>query len=268
MPEIAEVETVKRVLQKKVLRKKIKNIEIYYNNIIENNIEEFNKIMFGNEFTNIDRIGKYLIFELQEHYLISHLRMEGKYFYFTDNTGINLHDHVKIIFSDNSNLIYNDTRKFGKMRIIKKSEKNLYFSKLGPEPNDLTVNYLLEKFKKSKKNIKTLLLDQSIIAGLGNIYANEVLFEASINPYIKGNEIDEKQVKKIITVSQEIVKKAIEEGGCTIKSYTSSLGVTGNYQNFLKVHMREGCNCFKCKTYIKKEKIDGRSTYYCEHCQK
>lgn len=269
MPELPEVETVRNVLKKKILNKKIKEVNVYYEKIVENNLMDFKSILSVNEFLDIKRRGKYLIFELEKHYLISHLRMEGKYFYKTDKSKILKHEHVEIKFIDDSQLIYHDTRKFGRMKLIEKSELEDYFKNLGVEPKNLNVEYLIEKMKKkgNRKCIKTLLLDQSIIAGLGNIYANEVLYKSLINPYKLGKELSEKELKKIINASRKIIEKSIEEGGCTIKSYTSSLGVTGNYQNYLCVHMRENAPCLKCGTLIKKEKIDGRSTYYCENCQ-
>lgn len=268
MPELPEVETVRNVLKKKVLNKKIKNVNVFYEKMIENDIDFFKNTLKNNEFLDIDRKGKYLIFELNNYFLISHLRMEGKFFYKDKKETINKHEHVEIEFLDNSVLIYHDTRKFGKMKLIEKQQLNKYFEKLGPEPKDADINYLYEKISRSNKFIKTILLDQSVIAGLGNIYANEVLFKAKINPFKKGKEITKLEAKNIIEASSEILDKSIKNGGCTIKSYTSSLGVTGNYQNYLLVHMRENEPCKGCKSKILKTKIDGRSTYYCEYCQK
>ncbi|MFI3260862.1 MAG: DNA-formamidopyrimidine glycosylase [bacterium] len=266
MPELPEVETVRNVLLKKIKNKKIVSSEIYHNNIIENDIKYFEETIKNKSIIDIKRNGKYLIFELEDKYLISHLRMEGKFYYNEDKVEKTKHDHVIINFENDNNLVYNDTRKFGKMRIIDKEEYDDYFKKIGLEPKDLTEEYLIEKFKKSNKSIKTVLLDQSIIAGLGNIYANEVLFESKIDPLKKGSEITREEINNIITSSQNIIEKSIKEGGCTIKSYTSSLGVTGNYQTFLKVHLQS--NCKDCGSEIIKEKIDGRSTYYCLNCQR
>ncbi len=268
MPEIAEVETVRRVLSKSVVNKKIISTEIKYEKMIENDVKFFSSILCGNQIKSIDRKGKYLIFNLNNYVLISHLRMEGKFYYKKNIVDLSKHEHVRINFVDGTNLVYHDTRKFGKMKIISYNELEAYFQKLGFEPKDLKEVYLYEKLSKSNKNIKTLLLDQSIIAGLGNIYANEVLFKAKINPFKKGNELSKSDILNIIISSQTIVDKAIKEGGCTIKSYTSSLGVNGNYQNFLCVHMKENEKCKECGTLIKKMKIDGRSSYFCPKCQK
>ena len=272
MPEIAEVETVRNVLKKRILNKKIKDINIIYPKIIETNLIEFKKNLIGNRFVDIKRKGKYLIFELDNYYLISHLRMEGKYFIKDSNEDINKHEHIIITFTDNTDLRYHDTRKFGRMKLINKQDigNTPELNKQGLEPIDknLTATYLLDKFKKIKKPIKTTLLDQTIISGLGNIYVDEVLFKSNINPLKETDKITKDEAKKICISSKEIIEHAIKEGGTTIRSYTSSLGVTGNYQNFLKVHQRKDQNCYICNSKIKKIKVNGRGTYYCPKCQK
>lgn len=272
MPEIAEVETVRNTLKKQILHKRIKEVKILYEKMIEGKKEEFKENLIGDEFIDIKRRGKWLIFELNNHYLLSHLRMEGKYFLKTEQEPIEKHEHVIITFLDNTDLRYHDTRKFGRMSLIKKEEleTNEKIKKQGYEPGekDLTVEYLLNKFKNKNIAIKTLLLDQTIISGLGNIYANEVLFASNINPFKKGKEITKVEVKRIINSSNKIIKKAIELGGTTIKSYTSSLGVTGRFQQELMVHKKENEECKICHTLIKNDKINGRSTYYCPCCQK
>ena len=272
MPEIAEVETVRNVLKKQILNKKIINVKVLYSNMIESNLDEFKKELVGKEFKDILRRGKWLIFDLDGYYLISHLRMEGKYFLKNSNEKIEKHEHVIFEFVDNTSLRYHDTRKFGRMKLLKKEDmiNCEEINKQGFEPGDkkLTGDYLLEKFKNKKLPIKTVLLDQTIISGLGNIYADEVLFKSNINPLKKANEITLDEANKICSSSKEIIKKAIENGGTTIRSYTSSLGVTGHYQDFLKVHKRENQKCFNCNGIIKRIKVNGRSTYYCLNCQK
>lgn len=272
MPEIAEVETVRNTLKGRILNKKIKDITIYYEPMIESNIKTFKEDLIGKSFIDIKRRGKWLIFETEDRYLLSHLRMEGKYF-LKPNTEIkDKHEHVIFTFNDNETLRYADTRKFGRMNLIKKEELENTDSikKLGLEPGDknLTSAYLLKNFKNKKLPIKTVLLDQSIISGLGNIYVNEVLFYAKINPLKPTQDITEKECEEIVIGSNEIIKEAIKMGGTTIKSYTSSLGVTGKFQANLKVHKREKLPCLICNTLIVNEKVGGRSTYYCPNCQK
>ena len=268
MPELPEVETVRRVLCKKVLNKKISSIDVIYGNIIKNDIKFFKDNLVNDCFINILRKGKYLIFETNNNYLISHLRMEGKFFYKDKFNGYTKHDHVSINFIDGSKLIYNDVRKFGTMELISKDKIDDYFIKLGKEPKYLDIEYVRMKVCKSNKPVKTILLDQSIIAGLGNIYVNEVLYESKVSPFKLGKDLSTYDIDNVIKSSVRIIDKAIDEGGCTIRSYTSSLGVTGNYQNYLKVHMKDNEVCSICNKKIKKEKIGGRSTYYCEGCQR
>lgn len=270
MPEIAEVRVVANTLKRQILNKKIRNIKILYSGIIIGNEDNFKKLIVGQTFKDITTFGKWILFNLGEYTLISHLRMEGKYFYVNSGTSIQKHEHVIFELDDGMDLRYADVRKFGKMKIVK-TEHILTtdeLKKLGKEPDDvsLTPEYLIEKFRKCNKNIKTALLDQTIINGLGNIYANEVLFATHILPSHKANEITLNQAAEIIKASSSIIKTSYEMGGCTIRSYTSSLGVIGHYQDMLKVHMQ--VTCPNCKSKIKKIKIDGRSTYYCEICQK
>ena len=272
MPEIAEVETVRNTLKRQILNKKIKSVNVRYNKMIESDINTFEKGLIGDEFIDIKRRGKWLIFELHNHYLLSHLRMEGKFFLKNSAEEIIKHEHVIITFIDNTDLRYHDTRKFGRMNLIKKEdlENTECIKKQGLEPGDknLTSKYLLTKFKNKKLPIKTVLLDQTIISGLGNIYVNEVLFYAKINPLKEAGKITDEEAKLIVEGANNIIKEAIKMGGTTIKSYTSSLGVTGRFQNKLKVHKKEGQPCPICNTPIENVKINGRSTYFCPQCQK
>ena len=272
MPELAEVETVRNTLKKRILNKKIKDVKILYSKMIDNDDDYFRKILINNEFKDILRRGKWLIFVLNDYYLLSHLRMEGKFFIKDSKEEINKHEHIIITFYDNTDLRYHDTRKFGKMKIIPQNEleSTIEIQKQGIEPIDdkLTSLYLLEKFKNKTMPIKTALLDQEIISGLGNIYADEVLYASLILPTRKTNTITKDECERIVDTSKIILTNAIKEGGTTIKSYTSSLGVIGNYQNYLKVHKRENEPCSICGNKIKRIKVGGRSTYYCEYCQK
>ncbi len=272
MPEIAEVETVRNTLKSQILNKKITKVEVFYEPMIESNITSFTKDLINHSFIDIKRKGKWLIFETEDRYLLSHLRMEGKFFLKKSNEPKDKHEHVIFTFQDNTTLRYHDTRKFGRMNLIKKEElaTTASIAKQGLEPGDknLTSSYLLTKFKNKKLPIKTVLLDQTIISGLGNIYVNEVLFYARINPLKEASKLTKEECDLIVKGSNEIITEAIKMGGTTIKSYTSSLGVTGRFQQKLKVHKKEGEPCSICNTPIVNIKIGGRSTYYCPTCQK
>jgi len=277
MPEIAEVETVRQVLRKRILKKQVKSVNILYDRIIESDLETFKKTVPGLEFKEIMRRGKWLLFDLGDYYLCSHLRMEGKYFVKDHTEPIDKHEHVIFELNDGKDLRYADVRKFGRMDLVKKDLLNTVegVQKQGREPVDnemctdkLTKEYLYEKVHDKKLPLKELLLDQTIISGLGNIYADEVAFGAKLNPLIEGNRLSLNDCQRIVESANKIIEKAILEGGTTIRSYTSSLGVTGNYQNFLMVHKREGEPCKDCGSEIKRIKVGGRSTYYCPKCQK
>lgn len=270
MPELPEVETVKRILQKNILNKTILDIEIRYDKIIQNvSVNDFVSKLKNQTFIDLKRRGKYLICVLNDYYLIVHLRMEGKFFYM-HNEPYSIHDHIIFKFDD-SELRYNDTRKFGTMHLINK-DVDIYstypLNKLGKEPYDEGFDYLYLKplFNKSNKPIKTTLLDQSVIAGLGNIYVDEVLFMSNIHPLQKTKNLNDDDIKSIVKNSVIVLNKAINLGGTTIKSFQSSHDITGRFQNELLVHTKYKCPT--CNAKILKIKVGGRGTYYCENCQK
>lgn len=272
MPEIAEVRVVRDTLKKNVLNKRIKGVKVLYENLIVGDVEEFKKVLKGRVFQDVKSLGKWLIFDLGEYSILSHLRMEGKFFYVEKGTELRKHSHIIFELEDGMELRYDDVRKFGRMELVKTDEiaENASIKKLGLEPDDrrLDEDYLLSKFSKIKKNAKLALLDQSIINGLGNIYANEVLFATGISPFRPANEITRKEAKEIIKAAKRITDRAYQLGGSTIRSYTSSLGVIGHYQDEIMAHGKEGEPCQKCGNPIKRAKIEGRSAFYCEHCQK
>lgn len=266
------METVRQTLKRKILRKRIKNVNVLYERMLESDVNEFKSNLIGLEFSDILRKGKWLLFEIGDYYLCSHLRMEGKYFIKNHDEEINKHEHVIFTFDDDTELRYHDTRKFGRMNLVLKKDIDTVegVRKQGIEPIDskLSKEYLFEAFKKKRLPMKTLLLDQTIISGLGNIYADEVLFASKINPLKIGNEITLDECQRIVESSKKIIEEAIKCGGTTIKSYTSSLGVTGRFQQNLMVHKRENEQCRNCDSIIKRVVVGGRSTYYCENCQK
>jgi formamidopyrimidine-DNA glycosylase len=273
MPELPEVETVKENLKKRLINTKINDVKVLYNNIIAYpDTNTFEKTLKNKKVKDITRRGKFIIFDLEDYYLLSHLRMEGKYFIKNKNDQINKHEHVIFNLDNNQELRYMDTRKFGKMFLIQKENIDTIgpLKELGLEPFDkkLTPNYLKEKIKNKIIPIKTALLDQSIIAGIGNIYADEILFLAHVNPLKKSNTLKEKELNNIIKSTKEVLNKAIAKGGTTIHTYTSVDGIKGTYQDSLFVHNKEKELCKVCQTQIKKIKVGGRGTYYCPHCQK
>ncbi len=271
MPELPEVETVRNVLKKKVINKKIVDLKVNYEKIIAYpTLEQFKKEIINKVIIDIKRRGKWLIFDMDDYLLLSHLRMEGKFNLKNKNDEVNKHEHVIFIFDDETELRYQDTRKFGKMYLFKKdiAYKVKPLVELGLEPFDekLDENYLKDKLKTKKLPIKTTLLDQKIIVGIGNIYADEILFLSKINPSKKAYLLNKQELNEIIVNTKKVLKQAIEDGGTTIRSYTSSENVHGNHQQNLFVHTKEICP--NCNKIISKIKINGRTTYYCSNCQK
>ena len=273
MPELPEVETVRQGLKKLLLGRIIKRVCVYYDGIIEYpSVLEFTSNIENQRINDIDRYGKWLIFVLDDYYLLSHLRMEGKYFIKDASDELNKHEHVVFKLDDDSELRYMDVRKFGKMHLIPKDKiKDIGpLIDLGLEPWDkkLDISYLRDKYKNKKLPIKSVLLDQSIIVGIGNIYADEILFLAKINPYTRAMDLDDNDLFNIIKYTRKVLERAISEGGTTIRSYSSVNGVHGLFQQELNVHSREGEQCPSCGNKIVKVKIGGRGTYYCDKCQK
>jgi formamidopyrimidine-DNA glycosylase len=273
MPELPEVETVKETLKPKLLKRRILSVDIHYPGTIEYPTpEEFQKKIINQNVNDLTRRGKWIIIELDDYFLLSHLRMEGKYFFKTEKDTLSKHEHIIFKLDNNTELRYHDVRKFGKMWLIEKDKINEIgpLKELGLEPWDknLTPTYLKEKFQNKKLPIKSLILDQGIITGIGNIYANEILFMSKINPLTKASDLTTQDLQNIIDDTKKELSSAIKKGGTTIKSYTSVDGVHGLFQQELLVHGKENENCPNCGTTIVKIKVGGRGTYYCPNCQK
>ena len=271
MPELPEVETVRRVLENKYLNKTITKISIIYPKMIKTDLNEFENKIVNQKLISVTRKGKYLFLNFSNHYsIISHLRMEGKYIQrdiTEDNTP---YSRVVFYLDDDTKLCYDDSRCFGVMYLSKTDEifLNKEVSKLGLEPFDIKdANYLFQKYKKSNNEIKALLLDQSIMCGLGNIYCDEVLFKSKLNPYQKGKTLTLQDCENILHFSIETLNHAIQLGGSTVSSYHPEKGVDGKFQNELNVYGKEKKSCVMCKTTLRKDKLKGRGTTYCPKCQ-
>lgn len=264
MPELPEVQTIINGLTQKVLGKEIKEIIEFRSGTViwQNPITGLGNINF------ISRRGKYILIQTSNDYkVVIHLRMTGKLIFETDLTKTSDHARAEIIFNDNTKLIFNDVRTFGKIQIFKDNEEIKAFQKLGLEPlsDEFNAGYLKNKLKNRKAPVKNILLDQRVIAGLGNIYVAEILFRSKINPRVPGNRITKKQLESIVLETKTVLQEAIKHNGTTISDYRSVEDKTGEFQNFLKVYRKENC---ECGHQIKKIKQAGRSTYYCPVCQK
>ena len=272
MPEMPEVETVRRTLLPLIKGKTIKEVTVWYPKIITGDAKEFAKQLTGKKIENIDRYAKYLLIRLSDNLtIVSHLRMEGKYRLVKINTKKDKHDHVQIVFKDNSALRYNDVRKFGRMQLIKTGteREKTGIGKLGVEPNSaaFTVSYLQNGLARKKKNIKNTLLDQSIVAGLGNIYVDEVLWETKIHPLSQANTIPAEKISQLHDNINSLIELAIAERGTTIHTYLDANGKTGGFQKMLQVYGHKGEPCVRCGTPLEKIKVNGRGTTFCPKCQ-
>ena len=270
MPELPEVEVVRQVLEKNLVGLVITDVECFYKPIIEDEFDEFKSLVVNKKITKLERLGKYLIFVLEDGAFISHLRMEGKYFIKPTLDEVVKHEHVIFEFSDGTSLRYADVRKFGTMELKTKDElfTTHPLKELGMEANYLTTSYLKEKIGKKHKDLKAFLLDQSMIAGIGNIYADEICFMAKLHPKQDIYHLTDLDLENICESAKEVINKAIAAGGTTIRSYTSSLGVTGLFQLNLNVHTKVNSPCPMCKNIIIKTRVAGRGTYICTNCQK
>lgn len=272
MPELPEVETVRRGLERLVVGKTIDSIEVRVPKMIKTNSETFVMELVGQTIKAIRRRGKYLILDLGQQILISHLRMEGKYLFFPDQLPENKHFHFFFGLDDGSTLVYQDVRKFGTFELMAKSAEEAYFfsKKIGPEPT--RQDFKLAPFERavlaSKKLIKPLLLEQKLVAGLGNIYVDEVLWTAKVYPERVASSLKKAEIKRLHDEIIHILQLGIEKGGSTIRTYKNALGLDGTMQDYLQVYGMTGLPCHRCGTTIQKIQVGGRGSHFCPKCQK
>lgn len=270
MPELPEVQTVVNTLEQLIVGKTIASVEVYYQPVLEKNSPYSFDMIINQSVNQLRRRGKYIIIQCGAYYLITHLRMEGKFFVYPDQTTRDKHTHCVIRFKDGSECHFNDTRKFGRMAVITDIDQYFIQKKLGLEPfsDEFTSPWLYEHLHRHKKSIKGCLLDQSIIAGIGNIYADEILFETKIHPLILSNKISKAQAQKLRDATQVILAQAIKQGGTTIRSFTSSHHVTGLFQIQLHAYGRINQPCVRCGTAMHRIRVAGRYSTFCPNCQR
>jgi len=287
MPELPEVEIVRQSLDKKIKQKSVKKVIIRNRNLrfqIPNNFKSFLK---NKKIIKVGRFSKYLIINFfGGGYCLIHLGMSGtihildkkKSLKFTNASFYHSpflpekHNHVELIFNS-FKIVYNDPRRFGFFELIKNSnELKKRFKHLGPEPFDINfnLNYVFNFFRGKNKDIKSFLLDQRFVSGIGNIYASEILFLSKINPFKKVKLLTKKECKKIILNTKKILLKAITRGGSSIRDFKDISGTQGDFQKEFKVYQQEGIKCKSsgCSSVIKKKIISNRSTFFCVSCQK
>ena len=283
MPELPEVETVRRGLELKVRGKVIEECVIHYPPIAHGmTSEQWTHLLKGHAIDRIDRRGKFLIITIGPHRIISHLRMEGKYFVGPLNTKHlsvvfswpdfhSHHAHLGIRFTDGTVLVYHDTRKFGRLHLYPhyQGEAMKELAALGIEPiDDLPKDYFYEHVHHSQRTLKQLLLDQSILLGLGNIYADETCHVARVYPFMRGSQLSRPMCQRIESAARQVLQEAIVAGGTTIRSYEPSHYINAQFERPTLVYGNEHLPCSSCGSLIRRNMRIGRSTYWCPMCQK
>ncbi|PYZ97238.1 DNA-formamidopyrimidine glycosylase [Alteribacter lacisalsi] len=273
MPELPEVETVKRTLEQLAVGKTIEDVVVTWPRIIKrpDDTRAFADMLKGETIRRIGRRGKFLLFYLDKWTLVSHLRMEGRYGLHHQDEEPDKHTHVRFILENQEELRYRDVRKFGTMHLFERGEElhHLPLSHLGVEPftDAFTPLHLREKLLKTSRHVKSALLDQTVLAGLGNIYVDEALFLAGIHPERPGNTITEEEAVKLHESIVKTLQEAVEQGGSSIKSYVNGQGEMGMFQQMLFVYGRKGEPCKQCGAEIEKSVVGGRGTHTCPVCQ-
>lgn len=272
MPELPEVETVRRGLEELLIGKTIAAVTVYYPPLVKNvTVEAFCEALKQQTFRSIARHGKYLIFIMDNIVWLSHLRMEGRY-HLRALKERTKHEHVVFTLTDGECLFYHDTRKFGTMHLFYTVDVAAIkalppLTQVGPEPFDplLTGETLKERIRTSKRPVKGVLLDQTIISGLGNIYVDEVCFRCKLDPQTPIDRLSVPMLSDLIAQSRAVLTAAIAAGGTTIRTFVSSKQIHGRFQNSLLVHQQKLCP--NCGGLIEKIRVAGRGTFWCRVCQ-
>lgn len=273
MPELPEVETVRRGLTRLVVGRKVLGTEVRWEKTISGMApEEFDAELVGRTIEKVDRRGKYLLFRFSGGLtMVSHLRMEGAYYTVPAGTEPGKHDLVTFHLDEGIDLFYRDTRKFGRMNLVPDADalQVAGLAKIGPEPTekDLSLAYMVSEFGKSRMHVKPFLLDQSHIAGLGNIYVDETLWQSQIHPLTAANKLTEDELARLRENIIHEITRATEHHGTTVHSFTTAFGEAGEFQNELQVYGRVGEPCLRCGHPLEKMKVAQRGTTYCPICQ-
>ncbi|HEX9664807.1 MAG TPA: bifunctional DNA-formamidopyrimidine glycosylase/DNA-(apurinic or apyrimidinic site) lyase [Patescibacteria group bacterium] len=288
MPELPEVETIRRGFKKYLTGKKIISVKVKVPKLVKLPVAQFKKLLRGSKIKDVRRRAKLLIIDLSNKFsLLIHLKMTGQLVYRRPGGQLlagghpikdglenlpNKYSHIVFTFNDQSNLFFNDLRKFGWMKVIATDQVEKYLREVGYGPEPLDQAFTLKKFKKmlagrEKSKIKALLLKQDFIAGLGNIYCDEACFYAKIHPLRTVKSLTDQEIKKLYQGIKKVLKDSIELGGTSFDQYVNIDGARGGYVPRLKVYQRQGNPCRRCCTKIVKIKAAGRGTHFCPKCQ-
>ncbi|MBU1248339.1 MAG: bifunctional DNA-formamidopyrimidine glycosylase/DNA-(apurinic or apyrimidinic site) lyase [Proteobacteria bacterium] len=269
MPELPEVEVIARGLNSSVTGRRIDRVEALWPTSIRGSAERFLDLVTGCTIDSVSRRAKLLLLELApQRTLAVHLKMTGRMVHHEAPTPAK-HDRIRFFLDDGSILTFADMRRFGYLAVFLPGELELwdFYNDLGPEPLEMTVEAFIARFQDSKARIKALLLDQRIVAGVGNIYADESLFLAGIKPQSVAKDIEKARLAALFARLQEVLRRSIQENGSSIRNYRDSGGNAGAFQNLFQVYGRGGEPCLHCGQLLDKIKVSGRSTVFCSVCQ-
>jgi formamidopyrimidine-DNA glycosylase len=271
MPELPEVETVLRGLEPVLMQQKVHDVIVRCDKLRWPITANLKSILMHQQVLELARRGKYLLIHFTQGTLIIHLGMSGRLCALTNASPIKPHDHLDIIFSDQLLLRYNDPRRFGAILWTDEDPyQHVLLRKLGPEPFDsaFTAKYLFEKTTSRRVAIKVLIMNHHMVVGVGNIYAAEVLFLAGIHPATPAHQISLEQCRLLVKFIKQVLKKAIEQGGTTLKDFVNSQGKPGYFSQKLKVYGREGRSCVSCQSLVQSITLGQRASAFCPVCQK
>ncbi len=269
MPELPEVEVIARGLSQSISNRCISRVELLWPTSVMGGGDEFSRRLTGRQILNVGRRGKLLLLGLEAGSTLAvHLKMTGRLVH-GPSKAAQKHDRVRFHLDDGSLLTFADMRRFGYLAVFLPGEleKWRFYNDLGPEPLGMTAEFFVSLISHRCAKIKSLLLDQKVIAGVGNIYADEALFRAGIRPSQKANKVPKKSIAALLGHLTKVLKKAIQENGSSISDYRDSNGNTGSFQNSFQVYGRAGLPCKTCGKTIVKTIVSGRTSSYCPSCQ-
>ncbi len=271
MPELPEVEVISRGLAKALVGKTIESVKILNHSTVKMPWHVFASRVAGCTITRVHRRGKLLIMDLGDDLHITfHLKMTGRVLAHEEVLPSEKHTRVVFGLTDGGSIEFHDTRKFGEVRALttEELEEWSFYHKLGPEPLETSASDLAERLIGKKAQIKGLLLNQSVVAGIGNIYADESLFRAGIHPKAKASDLSKETLEKLFVEVQKVLKQAISENGSSIRDYVDAGGDAGGFQNSFKVYGKKGEACPECGEQFESGTVAGRGSTFCSKCQK
>jgi formamidopyrimidine-DNA glycosylase len=272
MPELPEVETIAQSLSSKLKSLEISSIRIIYPPVLRNEDLTIINDLKGRKVVGVRRRAKMLLIDFERNLsLLIHLKMTGQLLFYPREEPLDKHTHFVLSFKDGKNeLRFRDVRKFGFISCLRTFDASCAdeLENLGPEPLAIKFSQFKKLFQGRKARLKSLLLNQYFIAGIGNIYADEILFQAKLHPLIPASHLGDEDLKRLFKAVRDVLRKAIIHKGSSIRSFTNDEGKRGEFQDYHKVYGRESLSCFICGEKIKRLRLGGRSSFFCPRCQK